>query len=101
MRLLQLADELAPWTFCSLIIILVTGALLFASEAMMKSYVSGPFRLKMVFLFAAILFHYTIYRKATNVDAIHESPAWGKLVASVSLVLWFGVGWGGRGIGFF
>ena len=95
----DLADELAPWTLCSLIIILVTGVLLFASEAM-KSYVSLPFRFKMVFLVAAILFHYTIYRQVTTV-AIDQEPPWGKLAATVSLVLWFGVGWGGRGIGFF
>ena len=95
-----LADELAPWTFCSLIITLVTGALLFSSEAM-KSYVSLPFRLKIVFLFAAILFQYTIYRRVIDADAIDQEPRWGKLVATVSLVLWFGVGWGGRGIGFF
>src|SRR5262245_43564057 len=35
----QLADELAPWTSCSLIIILLTGLGLFSSEAG-KAYTS-------------------------------------------------------------
>jgi uncharacterized membrane protein len=98
-RVSELAEELAPWTLCSLVIILVTGAFLFASEAT-KAYTSGPFRIKMLLLLGAILFHFTIYRKMTNVDVRANLP-WGKLAAAVSLTLWFGVGWAGRAIGFF
>src|SRR5215469_11431162 len=46
----QLARELSPWIFVSLIIILASGVLLFSSEAM-KAYASTPFLVKMVFLF--------------------------------------------------
>jgi hypothetical protein len=95
----RLARDLAPWILCSLIIILVTGVLLFSSEAM-KSYASVPFRVKMVFLFAAIIFHYTFYSRVTRTVEAQISPAWNKLVAVVSIVLWLGVGIGGRGIGF-
>src|SRR5262252_5129200 len=49
----QLAEELAPWTLISLLIILASGLLLFSSEAM-KAYASVPFQVKMLFLFAAI-----------------------------------------------
>src|SRR5574342_1270777 len=52
----QLARELEPWTLCSLIIILSTGALLFVAEAV-KSFHSTPFRVKMVLLARAIVFH--------------------------------------------
>ena len=45
---------------CNLIIILATGFLLFSSEAM-KAYTNTPFQVKMLFLFSAIVFHYTIY----------------------------------------
>jgi hypothetical protein len=96
----ELAEELAPWTLCSLVIILVSGALLFASEAT-KAYSSGPFQVKMVFLVGAILFHFTIYRRVTNTGDAHANPPWGKLAATVSMILWFGVGWAGRAIGFF
>src|SRR5262245_33896940 len=51
----QLARELAPWVFCSLVIILVTGVLLFSSEAL-NSYQSVPVQVKMLFLFAAMIF---------------------------------------------
>lgn len=95
----QLARELAPWTLCSLIIILATGVMLFSSEAL-KCYDSVPFQVKMVLLFAAIVFHFTIYSKLTKADEAHVRPLWSKLAAGVSLLLWFGVGLGGRAIGF-
>ena len=95
----ELARELTPWTLYSLVVILATGAMLFASEAI-KVYASGPFRIKMVFLFSAMLFQYSVYRKLTKADEAQASPRWGKLAATVSLVLWFGIGWGGRFIGF-
>src|SRR5215470_5562787 len=50
----QLARELSPWVLCSLIIILVSGFFLFASEAM-KAYASVPFQVKMLFLFTAVI----------------------------------------------
>jgi uncharacterized membrane protein len=93
----QLARELSPWVFCSLVIILATGVLLFASEAM-KSYASVPFQIKMVMLFTAIVFHYTIYGRLTRAD--EAKSAWAKLAAVISIVLWTGVGAAGRAIGF-
>jgi hypothetical protein len=95
----QLARELAPWIFVSLVIILASGLLLFASEAM-KAYASVPFQVKMLFLFAAMIFHYTLYWKLTRSSDSAIGPVWGKLAAIVSIVLWLGVGLGGRGIGF-
>jgi cbb3-type cytochrome oxidase subunit 1 len=95
----QLAGHLAPWVFCSLVIILASGLLLFSSEAM-KSYSSVPFQVKMVFLFAAILFHYTIYNRLTKTREGRIRPVWNKLAAVLSIALWLGVGIGGRAIGF-
>src|SRR5437763_9594259 len=48
----QVSRDLSPWLIWSLVTILSTGYVLFASEAM-KCYSSGPFQAKMVFLFAA------------------------------------------------
>jgi len=95
----KLASDLAPFTDISLVIILMSGFLLFASEAM-KCYGSAPFQVKMSFLFAAIIFHFTIVGRITKTDAVGATPPWGKLAAAVSLLLWFGVGFGGRAIGF-
>jgi hypothetical protein len=66
----------------------------------MKAYASVPFQVKMLFLFAAMIFHYTVYRRLTRRPDKALSPAWSKLAAIVSIVLWLGVGLGGRGIGF-
>src|SRR5215467_10235193 len=52
----QVAKDLAPWAGWSLVVILVSGIMLFLSEAM-KCYASKPFQVKMLFLFAAIIFH--------------------------------------------
>src|ERR1044071_8695733 len=51
----QVALDLKPWAFWSLLVMLVSGALLFLSEAM-KCYASEPFQVKMVFLFLALVF---------------------------------------------
>jgi hypothetical protein len=91
--------ELAPWIHTSLVIILVTGVMLFSSEAV-RSYFSGPFRIKMLLLAGAILFHFTVQRGLIRADD-RISPLWGKASAAISLVLWFGVGFAGRAIGFF
>jgi len=54
---------------------------------------------KMLFLFAAMAYHFTIYRRVTNTDR-EPKPVWGVTLAVISVVLWLGVGLGGRGIGF-
>jgi hypothetical protein len=91
--------ELAPWTFWSLVTILTTGLLLFTSEAV-KSSLSGPFRIKMVLLALAIALHYTVQRRLLQPGS-DARPLWRKLTAMVAIVLWFGVGFAGRAIGFF
>jgi len=94
----QVAEDLSPWAFWSLVVILGSGVLLFLSEAM-KCYASKPFQVKMMFLFGALIFHYTIYRKVTRSE---RDPGLisGILVGCLNLLLWFGVGLGGRAIGF-
>jgi putative flippase GtrA len=48
----------------------------------------------------AMIFSFTVRRKVTFADEAHVRPIWHKVVALVSLALWFGVGAGGRWIGF-
>src|SRR5262249_55699675 len=92
-----LAKELKPYINWSVAIILVTGAMLYSSEAL-KCFDNPAFWFKMGFLFPALIFQYTWYRSVTKAD--QATPGKGWTVAILSLVLWFGVGWGGRGIGF-
>jgi hypothetical protein len=95
----DLANQLAPWVLCGLVIILASGVLLFASEPM-KLYLSVPFQVKLVLLFSAIVFHYTLVGWLTRNVPGRIHPAWSKLAAIVSILLWTGVGAAGRGIGF-
>ncbi len=97
---IQIARQAQPWLIGSLTTMLLTGVLLFASESI-KCYYSPPFWYKMSFLATAILFTFTVRRKAAAADALRVGPIWGKLVALISLGLWFGVGFSGRWIAFY
>lgn len=88
--------ELRGYFLVSLLIILVTGVVLFVSEAL-KTYDNDAFRPKMVFLATAILFHFTIHQRALTSE---QTPRWGKAAGAMSLFLWFSVGAAGRAIGF-
>src|SRR5437016_6919975 len=95
----QLARDAQPWLIGSLVLMIITGSLLFLSEAI-KCYYHPAFWLKMTSLFLAIVFTFTVQRKVTMADQTRVRPLWGKLVALVSVLLWSGVGIGGRWIGF-
>jgi hypothetical protein len=95
----EVARDAQPWFICSWSVMIVTGLLLFVSEPQ-KLYYSTPFEVKMVSLLLATIFALTVRRKVTLAGEGRVSPIWMKLVAVVSLTLWFGVGAGGRWIGF-
>jgi len=91
----QIAQETFFWTLGGLILMVMSGLLLFSSDPDMY-YLNYAFDLKMLFLVLAIIFNYTIHRRT----ALAEKPARGKLVACVSLCLWALVIFGGIFIGF-
>jgi hypothetical protein len=95
----DLAREARPWLAGSLIVMLVTGVGLFLSEPM-KCYASAAFAVKMICLALAIVFTFTVRTKVTMAGEGRVRPRWLKLVALVSLALWFGVAASGRWIGF-
>jgi hypothetical protein len=95
----QLARDMQPWLVGSLLVMMGTGIPLFLSESM-KCYYSPPFWVKMTTLPIAILFTFTIRRRIALTDESIVKPRWRKLVALVSLTLWFGVAAAGRWIGF-
>ena len=95
----DVARDAQPVLVWSLAVMLVTGFALFVSEAV-KCYYSTPFWVKMVSLALAILFTFTVKRKLTLSENVTAPPSTLRLVALVSLALWFGVGAGGRWIGF-
>jgi hypothetical protein len=95
----QLARDAQPWLIGSLLLMIFTGSLLFLSEAI-KCYYHEAFWFKMASLFLAIVFTFTIQRKVILADGTQLRPVWSKVVALVSVILWSGVGFGGRWIGF-
>ena len=97
----QIARDAEPWLISSLAVMLLTGFPLMASLAASKYYVNLAFQLKMVFLLLAIIFTFTIRRNVIYREDNRISPALGWIVGLVSLFLWSGVGFMGRGIGFY
>jgi uncharacterized membrane protein YhdT len=95
----ELTRNAQPWLVGSLVLMIITGGLLFLSEAI-KCYYHDAFWFKMSCLFLAIVFTFTIQRKVTMSEETRLSPVWSKVVAVVSVLLWAGVGIGGRWIGF-
>ncbi len=63
----QLTRDAQPWLLGSLLLMIVTGGLLFLSEAI-KCYYHEAFWFKMSSLLLAILFTFTIQRKVTMAD---------------------------------
>lgn len=92
-----LARELNPWLNRSLAVILVTGAMLYSSEAT-KAYGNPAFWLKIYLLTGALVFHFGVVRRVVRADEVPRVT--GLIAGAVSLLLWLGVGCAGRAIGF-
>jgi hypothetical protein len=98
-----LISELLPYTWAAFALALVTGALMFISNAL--SYVNNiQFLLKLLAIFAAGLnmgvFHMTAHRKIAQWDESMPPPAAARTAGIVSLALWILVIGLGRWIGF-
>ncbi|MBV9768935.1 MAG: hypothetical protein JOZ32_05135 [Bryobacterales bacterium] len=94
----EVAGALRPWNRWSLAVMLTSGILLFFSEAM-KCYGNTSFRVKMIFLFFALLFQFTVYNRMVKNEGKYARAS-GKVAAAIAVCLWFGVGLAGRSIGF-
>jgi hypothetical protein len=86
-----------PWLTLSVVLLLVTGTLLFLSEAV-KCYYNTSFWVKIITLPFAIIFTYTVKERFAR-KALYTS-AYSQWVAGADLLLWFIVAAGGRWIGY-
>jgi hypothetical protein len=93
----ELSRDVQPWMLLSLAVMLLSGFLLFISEAV-KMYTNQAFQLKMLFLALSLIFTFTVHRRFTGAETV--SPWSGRVVALVSMGLWACVALGGRAIGF-
>ena len=102
-RVSEMGRRLLPWAWLGFAVQVVTGALLFSSEAI-KIYTNPAFRLKMLLIVLAgvqaLVFHRTVYRGVAKWDETGLLPVGAKLAGFVSLLLWVGVVAAGRFIGF-
>ena len=99
-RVGDVARVAQPWFVWSLAAMLLTGFALFLSLAASKYYVHDYFWVKMYFLAGAMLFSFLIRQRVIMGDDARANSALGKVVAIVSLVLWSGVGFAGKAIGY-
>jgi hypothetical protein len=92
----ELAADLEPWTRAGIAVMLITGPLMFSTDAVAYHY-NPSFQFKMACLALALILHFTVHRRAVQPDA---SPIAAKLAAVTSLALWTAVVAGGRMIAF-
>jgi hypothetical protein len=95
----RIARELNLFTVLGLTIMLVSGPLILTSEAV-RCYKTPAFWVKMALLAIAIAFHFTIHRRVTLAEPPEPHPN-ARIIASLSLALWFGVALAGKAIAIF
>lgn len=86
-----------PWTLIALVFVVFSGLMLFLSQADIY-LVNQIFPLKMYILAAALIYNFTVHRKVAKME--NPPPVLSKLVATISLLLWVSVVFGGIFTGF-
>jgi hypothetical protein len=99
----RLIVELLPFTWVAFVVAVVSGGLMFISNASMY-WDSSVFLAKMVAIALAGLnmavFHLTAHRRIADWDEVIPPPAAARLAGVVSLCLWVVIVFLGRWIGF-
>ena len=87
----EVIGRLLPWSAAGLLLMVVSGALLFYSAPLVR-YDNLFFRFKMVALVLAALnawiFHVTVFRRVAEWDLDAVPPRTARLAGGLSLVLW-------------
>jgi hypothetical protein len=94
----RLARHARPYLVTSVVVLLVTGTLLFLSEAV-KCYYNDAFWVKILTLPVALAYTFTVRQRVAS-DPGLETSARSRTLALGSLGLWFTVAAAGRWIGF-
>ena len=93
-----LERQLKPWAIAAIALVVLSGAVIFLGTPS-KYLGSNPFRIKMMVLGLAMLFHVGVVRRCVR-DSSSRPRRAHVIVAGLSLTLWFLVGWAGRAIAF-
>ena len=99
----QVSRELLVWTWAAFVVAAVTGAMMFAANAM-TYYQNTPFRLKLLAIAAAglnmLVFHFVTGRNVDEWDTERTAPAGGRVAGALSILIWTTVIVLGRWFGF-
>ena len=94
----EIANGARPWLVGSVVLMIVTGLLLFLSEAV-KAYYNRSFWVKITTLPIALVFTFFVRGRIVRDEELDTS--WRtRLLGAVSIALWFTVAAAGRWIGF-
>lgn len=94
----EVARNLMPWSIGAALLTIVSGILLFLSEAM-KCYGNAAFPWKMGFLAAGIVLYLLWQRRVASPNS-RMGRGQLAMIAILSLVCWYGVAIAGRAIAF-
>ena len=102
-RVSEVVAPLLPWAWLGFGVQVVTGVLLFSSEAV-KIYGNPAFRLKMLLLLLAgiqaLVFQTVVSRKLSAWDDRPALPVMARVMGLISILLWVAIVTAGRFIGF-
>lgn len=80
----ELVKGTALWTLVGLVVVITSGMIIWSTDPL-RYYYNDSFRYKIIALLVAIIYNYTIHRKAAMSDLTGGGA---KAIAVVSLVLW-------------
>lgn len=99
----RLSREVLPYTWTAFMLAVVTGSVLFTAHPE-QYFANLQFRLKFLCMFLAgvnmLVFHFGIYRRVLEWDDRLPPPAAARAAGALSILLWLGVVFFGRWIGF-
>lgn len=99
----KIAGRFIPWALAGFIIQIITGLLLFSSEAT-KMYGNLGFQIKMILIAVAginaLVFHSVAYQSVGKWDNDPVAPLSARAAGLVSILLWFGIVAAGRWIAY-
>src|ERR1700693_4561204 len=99
----KLAKRFLPWAWFGFIAQVVTGLLMFSSEAA-KMYGNWAFQVKMLLILVAglnaIVFHSLAYQSVGKWDNDPVAPLSARIAGTASILLWFGIVAMGRWIAY-
>jgi hypothetical protein len=99
----KLAVRFLPWAWFGFIVQVVTGLLMFSSEAV-KMTLNWAFEVKMLLILTAginaAVFHFLAYKSVDKWDHDPVAPMSARIAGATSILLWFGIVAAGRYIAY-